>query len=292
MVFRVGLTALFFFLGCSLDGLAQFFAQGSRSSAMGGAASTLSDIWAVNNNPGALGFLDRGAVGLHYENRFLLPETGTYGLQAAYPFKKIGVFGIGISRFGYRLFNRNAVGIRYAKHFGPHISAGIGMNYHYIFIGNGYGNSSAVSAEAGVLGRINKELTVAFHLVNPARMRLTAYQNQRLPMLIRFGLSYLWARKVLTALEADVDPEQKPNIKFGVEYTPVSSFLIRAGFSSRPLAGTFGFGMDYKGVRLDVSAAYHQQFGVSPQASFSYSFGRVIKYPDSKPKTARKATSK
>jgi hypothetical protein len=165
------------------------------------------------------------------------------------------------------------------------------MNYHYIFIGNGYGNASAVSAEAGILGRINKELSVAFHLVNPARMRLTDYQNQRLPMLIRFGLSYLWARKVLTALEADVDPEQKPNIKFGIEYTPVSAFLVRAGFNSRPLAGTFGFGMDYKGVRLDVSAAYHQQFGVSPQASLSYSFGRILKYPDSKTKPSRKAAS-
>ncbi len=289
---RFGLFLLVCCLWASEHALAQFLAQGGRSSAMGGAAATFSDLWAVNNNPGAMGFLSQAGAGLYYENRFLLPESGTYGLNVAYPMKKAGVFGLGVSRFGYRLFNRNAVGIRYAKHFSPHISAGIGMNYHYIFIGNGYGNVSAVSAELGVLGRINRELSVAFHLINPARMRLTDYQNQRLPMIIRFGLSYLWAGKVLTSLEADADPEQKPNVKFGIEYTPVSVFIIRGGFSSRPLSGTFGFGMDYKGVRMDMSAIYHQQFGVSPQASFSYSFGREVKYPDPGTRRNRKADRK
>ena len=266
----------------------QFFAPGARAMGMGGAASTNTDLWATNNNVGALGFLEQSAAGLYYENRFILPETGTYGLNVAYAPKKVGVFGLAISRFGYKLFNRNAIGVRYARSFGPHISAGIGVNYHYIFIGNGYGNASAVSAELGVLGKVNKELSVSFHLVNPVRMNITRYQNERLPMVIRFGISYNWAQKVLTALEVDADPEQKPNVKFGIEYKPIPLFIIRGGFSSRPLAGSFGFGFDYKIMRLDLSAAYHQQLGFSPQIGMSISFGKKIKYQTPTPRRKSK----
>lgn len=274
-------TGFFCFFLCLFGAVplrAQFFAPGARAAAMGGAASTQADLWAGNNNVGALGFLERAAVGLYYENRFITAETGSYGLQFAYPLQKAGTFGLAVSRFGYRLFNRNAVGIRYAKSFGPHISAGVGINYHYVFIGNGYGHASAVSAELGVLGRVNKELSVAFHLVNPVRMNLGRSTNQQLPMTIRIGLSYLWAEKVLTALEVDADPEQKPNIKFGIEYKPVSLVLLRGGFSSRPLGGSFGFGFDHKLLRVDLSAAYHQQLGFSPQASLGVAFGKPVKH--------------
>ena len=257
---------------------AQFFSPGARAMGMGGAASTQADVWAVNNNVGALGFLDQAAAGLYYENRFITAETGSYGVNLAYPLQKAGTFGLAVSRFGYRLFNRNAVGIRYAKSFGPHISAGVGINYHYVFIGNGYGHASALSAELGVLGRVTREWSVAFHLVNPVRMNLGRSTDQKLPMTIRVGLSYLWAEKVLTALEVDADPEQKPNVKFGIEYKPVPLFLLRGGFGSRPLGGSFGFGFDYKLLRVDLSAAYHQQLGFSPQAALSVAFGKPVKH--------------
>lgn len=277
---RLSIFPAIFFIGIFFQTrtYAQFFAAGARATAMGGAASTNHDIWATNNNIGALGFLERSGAGLYYENRFVLPETGSYGLNVAYSAQKVGVFGLAVSRFGYKLFNRNAVGIRYARNFGPHISAGVGVNYHYIFIGNGYGNASAVSAELGILGRINKELSVSMHLVNPVRMNITRYQNEKLPMVIRVGISYNWAGKVLTALEVDADPEQKPNVKFGIEYKPIPLFIIRGGFSSRPLSGSFGFGFDYKLLRLDISAAYHQQLGFSPQVGMSISFGKQVKY--------------
>lgn len=267
---------------------AQFFAPGARAMGMSGAAATQADIWATNNNIGALGFLEQSGAGLYYENRFILPETGSYGLNVAYTAKNIGAFGLAVSRFGYKLFNRNAVGVRYARSFGPHISAGVGVNYHYIFIGNGYGNASAVSAELGILGKVNKSLSLAFHLVNPIRMNISRNPSEKLPMVIRIGLSYLWAEKVLTALEVDADPEQKPNVKFGMEYKPLPLFPIRAGFSSRPLGGSFGFGFTYKMVRLDVSAAYHQQLGFSPQAGMGVSFGKKVKYQTSVFKTKSK----
>lgn len=271
---------LFFFLVfciyCSAQ--AQFFSPGARSSALGGASATLADVWATNNNIGALGFIEQSAVGMYYENKFILPETGTFGLNAAYSHKKMGTFGLALSRFGYKLFNRNAIGLRYARSFGSYISAGIGINYHYIFIGNGYGNASAVSAEIGVLGRVNKNISIGFHLINPVRMNIGRIQTEKLPMLVRFGISYLWDEKVLTALEVDADPEQKPNVKFGLEYKPVSLFLIRAGFSSRPLGAAFGFGFSQKLFKVDVSASYHQQLGFSPQAGLSFSFGKKRKF--------------
>lgn len=280
-----------FFVFSGLPVQAQFFGAGASASGMGGAASTRTDLWAACNNVGALGFLERAAAGLYYENRFILPETGSYGLHLAYP-QKAGCFALSISRQGYRLFSRNALGLRYAKNFGPHLSAGLGINYHYVFIGNGYGHASAVSAELGVLGRVNKELSLAFVLINPVRMKLGRYQNQKLPMILRFGISYRWAQKVVTILEVDVDPEQKPDVKFGLEYRPLALFHIRGGFNSRPLGTSFGFGFDYRLLRIDLSASYHPQLGFVPQAAFSASFGKTVSYPfkDIAKKTKHKAS--
>src|ERR1700741_125890 len=85
-----------------------FFADngpiGARVSALGGASSTLSDVWSVQNNQAGIGFLKSPVFGAYYENRFLLKQLSTSSFVTAIPIKK-GCFGVTYTVFGYTASN-------------------------------------------------------------------------------------------------------------------------------------------------------------------------------------------
>ncbi|MBC7864528.1 MAG: hypothetical protein IAF38_16255, partial [Bacteroidia bacterium] len=94
------------------------FNLGARSAAMGGASSTLHDVWSAQNNQAGLGYVDKIEVGAYYENRFLLKELSYSAFCAAIPVKKIGTFGVTMTSFGYNVFRQSKVGLGYGMKFG------------------------------------------------------------------------------------------------------------------------------------------------------------------------------
>ena len=58
-----------------VHGWTQVYPQiGARSAGMGATSLTFTDVYSVYNNPGAFGALAKTAVGVNYENRYLLKE--------------------------------------------------------------------------------------------------------------------------------------------------------------------------------------------------------------------------
>ena len=78
---------------------------GARSNSLGGYTTTLTDVWSVNNNQAGLGFQSTIAGAIYYESRFSLKETSYRAGAFVYPVKS-GAIGIGISSFGYQLYNQ------------------------------------------------------------------------------------------------------------------------------------------------------------------------------------------
>jgi len=74
--------------------------------------------------------------------------------------------------------------------------------------------------------------------------------------------------------EAEKTSAQKINIKGGIEYNPTSLIYIRVGGSSYPTQAAFGLGVNYNGLKIDISSAYHSILGLSPQIGLSYAFGK------------------
>jgi hypothetical protein len=94
----------FLFLGILFTGNTQgYYPMGSRAQSLGNASNTLEDVWAYHHNPAALTGVKKLAVGISYENRFLLKELQSQGVAVALPLKK-GVISFGGQRFGYRNF--------------------------------------------------------------------------------------------------------------------------------------------------------------------------------------------
>lgn len=247
---------------------------GARTAGMGNASVSFGDVWSAQQNQAGLGFVRAISAGAYYENRFLLKELSIKGGVIALPIKG-GTFGLCISNFGYSLYNENKYSLSFAKPFGDKLSAGIAMDYLTTKIGEGYGSKGVLAAEFGIQAKPLKGLTLGAHVFNPTRAKISDYNDERLPTIIRFGGDYDFSDKVKVAVETEKDIAQKAVFKAGIEYKPVKEFYLRAGIGTNPTLTSFGFGINLKNLKIDVAANYHQTLGFSPQLGLTYSFKKA-----------------
>lgn len=250
------------------------FSIGARSSGIGGASVSLSDVWSAQQNPAGLGLMRDYSGGVYYENRFLLKELSIRGGVIAVPVKG-GTFGLCITNFGYASYSENKYNLSFAKSFGNKLSAGIAMDYLTTKITEGYGSKGVLAAEGGLQAKPLKGLTIGFHIYNPTRAKLVDYNNERIPTIMRFGGDYSFSDKVILAVETEKDISQKAIFKAGIEYKVVKEFYLRVGIATNPTLSSFGFGLNLKNMKIDFSATYHQVLGFSPQIGLSYIIKKV-----------------
>ncbi len=256
---------------------------GARSSGMGNASVSLGDVWSAHHNQAGLGFVRDISAGAYYENRFLLKEISIKGGVVAIPVKA-GTFGLTISNFGYSLYNENKYSLSFAKAFGDKLSAGVALDYLTTKIAEGYGSKGVLAAEFGIQAKPLKGLTIGAHVFNPTRSKIADYNDERLPTIIRFGGDYDFSEKVKVAVETEKDMSQKAIFKVGLEYKPVKEFYLRAGIGTNPTLTSFGFGINLKNFKIDVSGNYHQTLGISPQLGLTYIFPKGV-HTDKKAET-------
>jgi hypothetical protein len=249
---------------------------GARSSAMGNASVSFSDVWSAHHNQAGLGFVHDISAGVYYENRFLIKEISVKGGTVALPIKS-GTFGLCITNFGYSQYSENKYSLSFAKTFGEKFSAGIAMDYLSTKIAEDYGSKGVLAAEAGIIAKPIKGLTIGAHVFNPTRSKISEYDDERLPTIIRLGADYNFSEKVTFAVEAQKDIKYKAEFKAGLEYKAVKELYLRIGVSTNPTLSSFGFGLNLKNLKIDVSASYHQTLGISPQLGLSYTFAKSDK---------------
>ena len=246
---------------------------GPRSAALGHASSTLRDVWSTRNNQGNIGFLRQAEAGAFAENRFLLKELTQSGFAAVLPIKK-GTFGLCYSTMGYKLYRESQLSLSYGIKLSEHISAGIAFDYLNTKIADIYGQAHAFTGSFGLTAKVLPQLTLATHIYNPFRAKITDYNNEKIPTIFKVGAQYMFTQKVFLLAEAEKVSAQPVNIKAGIEYVPVKTFYIRAGGCSWPTQAAFGVGVNYKGLKIDLSSMYHSILGLSPQIGLSYAFGK------------------
>lgn len=246
---------------------------GPRSASLGHASSCLYDVWSTRNNQGSLGFVRKAEAGAFYENRFFVKELSQSGFAAAMPIKK-GTFGLCYSSLGYKLYRESQLSLSYGMQLSESISAGVAIDYLNTKIADIYGQANAFTGSVGLTAKILPQITVSTHIYNPFRARITNYNNEKVPTIYKFGAQYIFSKQVFLVAEAEKTSMQKINVKGGIEYKPSSLIYIRVGGSSYPTQAAFGVGVNYNGLKIDVSSMYHNVLGLSPQVGLSYAFGK------------------
>lgn len=242
---------------------------GARSMSMANSTVAVSDVWSFHHNPGALALIRKTSAGISYENRYLLKELQTQAMAIAHPLKA-GVISAGAQLYGYRLYRTSRIGLGYSLKLTDRISAGVQLNYQRLRIEH-YGSRSTVTAEAGLLAKINEKIAIGFSIMNVGRNKLSAFQDDRFSTFMRLGLNYRISDKAIVLVETEKEVQSRLRVKGGMEYEVLNSFFIRAGGACNPIEVAFGFGYQFKtGVKLDMGSAWQQQLGWSPHFGLTY----------------------
>jgi len=271
-----------FILVILLSSIQFLFAQvgndniGARSSGMGGYSTTLSDLWSTNNNQAGLGFITDLSGGIYYENRFLLKET-SYKAGAFVLPVKTGALGFSVTSFGFELYNETKAGLSYGQRFGEKFSMGVQINYLNTSLSQDYGSKSSFTAAIGLIAKLSNQLTMGVHVYNPSRSKLAEYDNERIPTIMKLGLDYRFSDKVMFAVETEKDIDFDAVVKAGLEYHVTEIFYLRGGISTNPTQSSFGFGLQLKDFKLDLSSSFHQTLGMTPAISLIYKKSKSFK---------------
>ncbi len=242
---------------------------GARAAGMGYASSCLSDEWAIFNNIGALARLENIKTGFTYDAQ---PSFAPFNKAAAVvtvPLS-IGVAGIGIYRFGDKLYNEQVFSTGFSSTFGL---ASLGLKVNYIqYNVDGFGRKGVFSVSLGGVAELTPQLFVGAHIVNINQPELSTLDDERLPTLLIAGILFKASDKVILSTELEKDLDYPLTWKTGMECVIQKKFIARTGFNVSPAAGFLGLGFKPRKFTLDYSYQYRFNHGARHQATVGYKF--------------------
>ncbi len=245
---------------------------GARSQGMGNAALTVADEWSIYNNVAGLGYLDSlSRIGLYYERRYQLAAFQLMAIGGAIPLK-FGTLGLGLQRFGDNIYNEQKITFGIG-HKIRNVSLGVSANYLQ-FSAQEQNTISRLVLEFGGIAEITKTLRFSGSVYNWNQAKLSDYQKERIPTILKAGLSYRPSKKLMVNGEIEKNVYYKEIFKAGLEYFVIENKLcLRTGISTYPFINGGGIGIRKHNFKLDYAFTWHGALGANNHLSLAYQFG-------------------
>lgn len=243
---------------------------GAKSASLGTISVVGIDFNNLHNNQAALAYYNKMTVGLDYDQGYFVDKnlsTKTLGLTMPTGF---GTLGVNMKYFGYEQYNEQKIGLAYGKALGKYLAVGVQLDYFRTFIGNDYGSAQAVSFELSLYSKLSEKLELGAHLFNPIGMQIGEQSKEDIPISFKLGLLYHVDDRLYLATEAEKVLDEKTIYKFGLQYMIVERFIARIGVATNPGLYTFGFGLKWDRLFLDIGTGYHQTLGFTPRVSLQF----------------------
>lgn len=233
------------------------------------------DIFSFTANQAALAQLKNSAIGIYGERRFLLNELSSYTTVAGLKTSS-GNFGIKANYSGFKDYNETLLGLAFARSLDNKIDVGAQFNFHNIRITE-YGNASAIGFEVAALMHLTEKLHTGIQISNPVGGKFGKNNEEKLSSLYTIGIGYDASEKFMVSMEVQKEEDQPVNVNAGLQYRFVKQLMARAGIASATSTGWIGVGLILNAIRIDVSASYHPQLGVTPGLLFIFNFDKKTK---------------
>lgn len=267
LIFPCFLLCLHFFAKAQTDPLTQV--HGARSQSMGNLRVHGMDSWSYFNNPGGLAKLEYSAVSAGYDNRFGLQELSTASFVGAWKLKA-GTLGLGVSRYGGKLFNQQTLGLAFANQLGI-VSVGGKLELFQTQI-EGFGSGNSLIFSLGGMAELSPQFSIGASISNLNRAKISKDSETRLPTGVSLGLFYLPISQLQFHLEVEKDIQIKPVVKAGLEYGIKDWIFLRTGINSNPSRLFFGIGLKSNRCSLDYAYGQNQALGSTNHLSLGFSF--------------------
>jgi len=254
---------------------ARLLGTGARATGLSNSTVTVGDAWAIFNNVGALAWQREAALLFAYENRFTI--TGLHSVQSAVvqPFEWGGTGGVSLFRFGDALFNETVAGLALGHHIGNY-AVGVRINYVQLSL-QGLGTRSRLALEFGGSAQLTSKLWLGAHIYNFNQAKIADFQDERIPTLMKAGLSYRPDKRLMINAEVAQDLGFPTQIRAGAEYHLLEKLALRTGISNQPYTQSFGVGWSLWAWQVDYALSTHPQLLPSHHISLVYRFRKGIK---------------
>jgi hypothetical protein len=265
---RFFLSVYFLLFGYTAYGQLYNAPAGARSMALGGTSVTLADVWALSNNPSGMSAVEQPTLGAFAHNRFAIQELTTVGLLAVYPTGKAGTIGLDVQRYGGDLYNEQRLGIGLAHQLGQ-VRLGVKVDVLQVRVQE-WGSRKAVAFSLGGQSEVIPRLTFGAHIYNLNQAKLAEFEDERVPTVMKVGLGYQAATKVLLLAEIEKELDADAAVKAGVEYQVIPALTLRTGFNSGTRSGTGGVEVKFGQFQVAYALGAQSRLGVSNALSLVY----------------------
>ncbi|MEP0713797.1 hypothetical protein [Algoriphagus sp.] len=269
LTFLCFLLLLLFEVHGQTDPLTQV--HGARSQGMGNLRVHGLDTWSYFNNPGGLAKLEESAIAAGYDNRFGLKELSTVDLVGAWKVDA-GTWGFGVSHYGGKLFNQQALGVAFANQLGI-VSIGAKLEWFQTQI-EGFGSGHSAIFSLGGMAELSPKFSIGASISNLNRSKISKDSESRLPTGVSLGLRYTPISELQLHLEVEKDISIKPIVKAGLEYAIRDWIFLRTGINSNPSRIFFGIGLKSSRLNLDYAYGQNQALGSTHHLSLGLSFSK------------------
>ncbi len=138
-------------------------------------------------------------------------------------------------------------------------------------LGEGYGHTTVLVNEMGMLVFPIKNLGFGLHICNLIKKQISDEQGVRLPTRVSMGASYQMVDHLFWNIEAEkILEEETTRWKMGISFGLYEHFSIRAGVQSRPFSQSLGFGSSWKPWHFDLAFSRLDPLGYTTQISVQY----------------------
>ena len=229
-----------------------------------------SDVFSFTANQASLAQLKNTGIAVYGERKFLLSELNSYTAVFRLPTKS-GNFGLKAGYYGFSDYNETQLGLAYGRKLGEKVGLGAQFNYNGIRIA-GYGNDAAISFELGTILHLTDKLHAGIHVNNPVGGKFGKDQQEKLSSVYTIGIGYEASDKFFVSTEIIKEEDQPVNVNAGFQYKFLPQLLTRIGISTATSTGWMGIGLSWKSFRVDITAAYHPQLGITPGLLLLFNF--------------------
>lgn len=245
-------------------------AHGARSQGMGNTKVFLPDAWTYFNNIGALDRIEETQVSAGFDSRFGISELNTLDLTWGWK-NEFGTIGLGVSRFGGKLFNQQLLGVGFSNTLGI-VSLGAKVDWFQTSI-EGFGTGNAFLFSLGGIAELGPRFFLGANFTNLNRAKFSQNSEQRLPTVVQMGISYLPGETVRILAEIEKDIELDPILRAGIEYQLNQWIFLRTGISSNPARISFGLGLRKDQFGFDYAYGQNTALGRTHHLSLVLKFG-------------------
>ncbi len=230
----------------------------------------------LHDFPASFPFRPECSIGAGHQTSFLVKGTGTQYITALLP-KQKGGWGLGLSSFGYHLWQERKFWFGYGLQLSDGFAAGLRFDYERYGPGRGPEKKQHLIIAGGVSVRPTPTLFIGSTIENP-QGQIPLEKNGTDPKVapLRFRIRVRREVSDKSALKLTFHKTLGTPVSIrtsgALRITP--GLGVRAGLNTTHLSPAFGLWYRWKSLELNLGSSVHPRLGVTPHSTLTYHFDR------------------